>query len=65
MPNQGRYWTEANGGSGNQTRSRKVNPLIAAVKRCETRGLGQTSNADRAFTPGEFEQAVDLMGMKR
>lgn len=47
--------------SGNPTRSRKINRLIAAVKKKETRGLGKESSTDRAFTLQEFEQIVDLI----
>ena len=40
----------ANPGSGNATQSRKVDNLINVVKRAETRGIGQQSVADKAFT---------------
>ena len=60
MPNRA-YWNEDRA-DGNLTKSRKINSLIAAVKKKETRGVGKKSSADRAFTDSEFIQIVDLLG---
>jgi hypothetical protein len=46
----------------NATRARRINRLIAAVKKKENRGLGAQSKADRAFTAAEFTQVIDFMG---
>ena len=51
----------AHPGTGNATQSRRVNNLINAVKRAETRGIRQQSVADRAFTMVEFRQILDLV----
>jgi hypothetical protein len=42
-----------------------VNNLIKAVVRAETRGTGQETNADRAFTKDEFKQILHLMPERR
>ena len=44
--------------TGNPTQSRMVNNMIKSVKRAETRGIGQASVADRAFTIDEFQQVL-------
>ena len=51
--------------SGNATQSKRVNNLIKAVKRAETRGTGQATIADRAFTVSEFKQILDLTHDRR
>ena len=56
-------WTDGVDGArghGNATQSKRVNNLINAVKRAETRGTGQETVADRAFTIVEFRQILDL-----
>ena len=46
-------WNEGSR-TGNATQSKKVNNLINAVKKAETRGTGQETVADMAFTMVEF-----------
>jgi hypothetical protein len=41
-------------GIGNVTQLKKVNNLTNAVKKAETRGIGQESVVDRVFTIKEF-----------
>jgi len=53
-------WHEATK-TGNATQSKKVNNLIKAVVRAETRGTGQETVADRAFTVSELKQILHLM----
>ena len=61
MPNTA-SWTIERGanstGIGNPTKSKKVNDLIKAMKRKETRGTGQKTSADRSFDHAEFLEAV-------
>ena len=56
-------WNDA-AGIGNPTKSRKINRLIQAVKKQETRGNGVATSADRSFRPEEFEQMIDLLGLR-
>ena len=51
--------------TGNATQSKKVNDLIKAMRRQETRGIGQESHADRAFTVEEYSQVLDLVDDQR
>jgi hypothetical protein len=44
--------------TGNPMQSMMVNNMIKSVKRAETRGTGQASLADRAFTMDEFKQVL-------
>ena len=57
-------WHEATK-TGNATQSKRVNNLIKAVKRAETRGTGRETHADRAFTVSEFKQILHLMHERR
>ena len=59
MPNP-KYWNKGRA-EGNPTKSRKVNHLIAAVKKKECRGVGKESQADREFTDDKYIQLVDLL----
>ena len=47
--------------TGNPTKSKLVNNIIAAVKKKETRGIGTKSKATRCFTDKEFERVIELM----
>ena len=53
-------WNESTK-TGNPTKSKLVNNIIAAVKKKETRGIGKKSKACRFFTAMEFEQIMDLI----
>ena len=53
-------WNESTR-SGNPTKSKLVNNIIAAVKKKETRGSGKKSKACRFFTAMKFEQIVALI----
>ena len=64
MPNKGGEWTvgPTGEGAGNPTKSPAVNGLINTVRREETRNTGAPSQANRAFTAGEFQQLLKLAG---
>ena len=53
-------WNESEN-RGNPTQSKKVNNIIKAMKKSETRGTGADSKADRAFTMEEFTAIVELL----
>ena len=57
-------WNEASK-SGNPTQSKKINALLKAVIKCETRGTGVPTRADRPFTLTEFRQLLDLVADDR
>ena len=50
--------------TGNPIQSHKVNKLIAAVERHETRGTGADPKKDRAFLTAEYRQILELLRMK-
>ena len=57
-------WNEASK-NGNPTQSKKINTLLKAVLKCETRGTGVPTRADRPFTMNEFGQVLDLVSDDR
>ena len=46
---------------GNPTQSKRINNILKAMRRSETRGTGAKSTANRAFTMGEFSTIVELL----
>ena len=53
------HWNETHK-SGNPTRARIVNRLLAVVRQKETsRGVGKAAQSDRPFTDDEMEQVLD------
>ena len=46
---------------GNPTQSKKINNIIKAMRKSETRGTGAKSTTNRAFTMAEFVGIVDLL----
>ena len=62
MTSQSKWIQET--GHGNPTQSKKIDQLVAAVKKHETRGNGAESKEDRPFTDDEFKMALALVDDK-
>ena len=54
------HWNDA-AMNGNSTKTRKMNQLIAAIKKSERRGQERATNANRAFTEEEYKQLKNLV----
>ena len=52
-------WSDLSPG-GNPTKSRKINRLLSAVEKKETKGLGKDSEKDDPLTCNEFEQLIEI-----